>query len=121
MTKAIFLIGTAIMFNVSAFGQAVPTMTVKVFFHNEKLNPNQDDCRKVFPATRTIPKTAAVARAALDELFKGTTEQERKDEFWSFPVEDTADIIKGLNVKSGVAYLNFKKIVFESAYLAEDL
>src|SRR5688572_12351027 len=98
---------------VSTFGQTAPTMTVKVFFHNEKLNPNQEDCRKVFPTTRTIPKTSAVARAALDELLKGTTDEERKNEFSSFPAEDTKGIIKGLNVKGGVAYVNFKKIVFE--------
>lgn len=113
MTKAFILLSLSIVFAVSAFGQTVPTMTVKVYFHNEKLNPNQQDCTKVFPTTRTIPKTTAVARAALDELFKGTTEQERKAEFWSFPAEDTADIIKGLTVKNGVAYLNFKKVVFE--------
>lgn len=113
MTKALLLFATAIMFGVSAFGQTAPTMTVKVFFHNEKFNPNQIDCTKVFPTTRTIPKTTAVARAALDELFKGTTDEEKKNEFWSFPAEDTADIIKGLNVRGGVAYLNFRKIVFE--------
>lgn len=111
MTKMIFGI---LLFSVAtAFGQTQSTMPVKVFFHNEKLNPNQDDCRKVYPTTRTIPKTKAVARAALDELFKGTTDEERKDEFWSFPSEDTKDIVKSLNVKGGVAFLNFKKIVFE--------
>ena len=72
-----------------------------------------EDCRKVFPTTRTIPKTKAVARAALDELFKGTTEEERKKEFWSFEPDETKDIIKSLNVSKGVAYLNFKSAVFE--------
>ena len=95
------------------FGQSKDTMTIKVYFHNEKQNPNQDDCRKVFPTTRTIPRTKTVARAALDEFLKGTTEEERKNEFWSFPAEDTADVVKRLNVKNGVAFLNFKKIVFE--------
>ena len=103
-----------VLFGTSAsFAQTKETMTIKVFFHNEKFNPNQEDCTKVFPTTRMIPKTKAVARAALEELFKGTTEEERKNEFWSFEPEETRDIIKGLNVKSGVAYLNFKKTVFE--------
>ena len=35
--------------------QTKDTMTVKVFFHNEKSNPNQQDCTKVYPTTRTIP------------------------------------------------------------------
>jgi len=111
MIRSIFLI---LLFSaLPVFGQGQSTMTVKVFLHNERLNPNQIDCTKVFPTTRTIPKTKAVARAALEELFKGTTDEERKNEFWSFPAEDTNDIVKGLNIKGGVAYLNFKKIVFE--------
>jgi spore germination protein GerM len=99
--------------SIEAVAQTNDTTTIKVFFHNEKFNPNQEDCTKVYPTTRTIPRTKTVARAALEELFKGTTEEERKKEFWSFPSEDTKDIIKGLNVKGGVAYVNFKKIVFE--------
>ena len=98
---------------IAAVAQTKDTMTVKVFFHNEKFNPNQEDCRKVFPIMRMIPRTKAPARAALEELFKGTTDEERKKEFWSFPAEDTKDIISGLSVKGGVAYLNFKKTVFE--------
>ena len=104
VSMAFLLLGTS-----ASFAQTKDTMTIKVFFHNEKLNPNQEDCRKVFPTKRTIPKTKAIARAALEELFKGTTEEERKNEFRSFEPEETKDIIKGLNVKSGVAYLNFKK------------
>lgn len=98
---------------VPAFGQAQSTVTIKVFFHNEKLNPNQIDCTKVFPTIRTIPKTKAIARAALDELFKGTTREEEAKEFVSFPPENTSDIVKSLNVKGGVAYLNFNKSVYE--------
>jgi len=113
MTKAFLLFATAIVFGVSAFGQTAPTMTVKVFFHNEKLNPNQQDCTKVFPATRTTPRPPTGHCWSLTEWFKGTTEEEKKNECSSFPAEDTADIIKSLNVKGGVAYLNFKKIVFE--------
>lgn len=113
LTKLAFLSLLIPAFASISSAQKVQTMDVKVFFHNEKLNPNMDDCRKVFPTVRTIPKTAGVARAALDELFKGTTEAERAKEFWSYSPEETKDIIKGLNIKGGVAYLNFKKIVFE--------
>lgn len=94
-------------------GSAQQTMTIKVYFHNEKFNPNQQDCTKVFPTTREIPKTKAVARAALDELLKGVTPEEERQQFISFPAEDTKDIIKSLNVKGGVAFVNFKKVVFE--------
>lgn len=111
MTKTLIVIAAVFLLTVSAFGQQ--TMTVKVFFHNEKLNPNQIDCTKVFPTNRTIPKTKAVARAALDELFKGVTPEEAKSEFGSAPPEDTKDIVKSLSVKGGVAYLNFNKSVYE--------
>ena len=111
--KNLLLLTIFSLFAAVSFGQKPETMTVKVYFHNEKLNPNMEDCRKVFPTTRTIPKTAGVARAALDELFKGTTEAERAKEFWAFPPEETRDIVKKLNIKNGTAYLNFNKIVFE--------
>ena len=109
---------TGLLFSVllavtAVFPQTKDTMTVNVFFHNEIQNPNQEDCRKVFPTARTIPRTKTPARAALDEYLKGTTVEERTKEFWSFPAEDTKDIILGLNVKNGVAYVNFKKIVFK--------
>lgn len=94
-------------------GSAQQTMTIKVYFHNEKFNPNQQDCTKVFPTTREIPKTKAVARAALDELLKGVTPEEERQQFISYPAEDTKDVIKSLNVKGGVAFVNFKKVVFE--------
>jgi spore germination protein GerM len=111
MTKTLILLTSILILAVSAIGQQM--MSVKVFFHNEKFNPNQIDCTKVFPTTRTIPKTKAVARAALDELFKGVTPEEEKNEFGSFPAENTKDIVKSLNVKGGVAYLNFNKSVYE--------
>jgi spore germination protein GerM len=95
------------------FGQTQSTMTIKVFFHNEKFNPNQIDCTKVFPTPRTIPKTKAVARAALEELLKGVTPEEEKSEFGSFPPENTRGIVQNLNVKGGVAYVNFNKTVYE--------
>jgi len=111
MTKLFAFIAVSIAFGLPALGQQ--TINIKVYFHNEKFNPNQIDCTKVFPTTRTIPKTRAVARAALDELFKGVTPEEETNEFSSFPPENTKDILKGLNVKAGVAYVNFNKSVYE--------
>jgi hypothetical protein len=97
----------------ACIAHAQKSTTVNVYFHNEKLNPNQEDCTKVFPTPRIIPRTKAIARAALNELFKGTTEDEGKNEFVSVPAENTMDIVRGLNIRSGTAFLNFKKSVFE--------
>jgi len=109
----------AITFAILAFtsvsiAQKSSTMTVKLFFHNETLNPGMEDCNKVFPTERTIPKTALIARAVLDELFKGVTEKEKSRGFWSFDPEATTGVIKSLNVKKGAAYLNFTKRAFET-------
>ena len=89
-------------------------MVIKVYFHNEKLNPEMMDCTKAFPTTRTIPKTTTPARAALDELFKGVTDEEKSKGFWSFDRESTTGIVKSLNVKNKAAYLNFTKRAFET-------
>jgi spore germination protein GerM len=97
-----------------SFAQKTATMKIKVFFHHEKLNRDMQDCTKAFPTIRTIPKTKAVARAALDELFKGVTEEEKAKGFWSFDPESTTGIVKSLNVKNGAAYLNFTKRAFET-------
>ena len=89
------------------FAQKTGTMTIKVYFHNEKLNPEMEDCNKAFPTTRKIPKTSAPARAALDELLKGVTAQEKAKGFWSFEPETTAGVLKGVRVSKGAAYVNF--------------
>ena len=98
---------------ISALAQAAGTMKINVYFHNERFNPNQQDCTRVYQTPRVIPKTKAVANAALVELFKGTTDEERRLEFISFPPEDTKGILKKVNVKNGVVYVNFAKAVYE--------
>ena len=97
-----------------AYAQKGQTMKIKVYFHHEKLNPEMMDCTKAFPTIRTIPKTTAPARAALDELFKGVTAEEKAKGFWSFEPENTKNIVKGLRIVKGAAYLNFTSKVLES-------
>src|SRR6266850_1862079 len=66
----------------AAYGQSRQTMLIKLYFPNTKLNSG--DCGvKVFPVTRRIPKTAAVARAVLEQLFAGPTSQEKAKGFYS--------------------------------------
>ena len=96
-----------------SFGQKANTMTIKLYFLNAKTNPNLEDCRKVEPVTRTIPKTKTVARAALVELFKGVTPDEAKRGFVSFSPEETNGIFKSIKIKNKTAYLNFNKVVYE--------
>ncbi len=79
----------------------IETMKVKVFFSSSKLNPDLIDCSLVFPVQREIDKTVAVGRAALTELFKGTTEQE-EDAGYFTNINDEV-VIQSLTIKDGIA------------------
>jgi len=58
------------------------TMTVKVYFNNDKLDP-EISCNKVFSIERQVPKTEAVARAAVEELLKGPSLAERQQGYFT--------------------------------------
>lgn len=60
------------------------TMIVKVFFNNPKTDPNWEfECSNVFAVERTIPKTDSVALAAINELLKGPTDDEKAKGYMS--------------------------------------
>ena len=96
----------------AAFAQKAETMTLKVYFHNDKIDREWNDCKKVYPVTRTIPKTFAVATAALQELLKGPTAEEAAT-FSGFAPPETNGILKSVKVKNGAAYVNFTKALYE--------
>lgn len=80
------------------------TTTVQVFFNNNKLDP-EISCNKVFPVTRTVPKTVAVARAAIEELLKGVTEEDTKAGYFSNI--NSGVKINSLTIENGVAKIDF--------------
>jgi spore germination protein GerM len=100
-------------FTFVSFGQKTNTITVKLYFLNEKFDPNLEDCNKVLAITRTIPKTKSVAKAALEELFKGVTPEESAKGYVSFSPEETKGILKSIKIKNKAAYINFKKTVYD--------
>lgn len=80
------------------------TMVVKVYFNNDKLDP-EFSCNKVFPVEREIVKTQAVGRAALGELLKGPTEKEKSD---SFLTNINSGVkIQSLIIENGTAKVDF--------------
>lgn len=92
-------------------------ITVKVFFNNEKLDP-EFSCNKVFPVERKILKTQApynnelyagqaVARAAINELLKGPTEAEKEQGFFT-------SINPGVKIQSLAIENKTAKIDFDS-------
>lgn len=82
------------------------TIKVKAFFNNEKLDP-EFTCVKVFPVEREIPKTLATARAALEELLKGPTDEEKSEGF-STNINSGVKIQK-LAIEKGIAKVDFDK------------
>ena len=88
------------------------TMTVKVYFGNSKRNPNAEPCSLVFAVNRVVPKSAGVARAALEQLFAGPTEKEKAEGYHSWFSPASAGILKSVVVKNKKAYVNFKPDVF---------
>lgn len=103
---------SAVLISIFASIGCAQTLPVKIYLSNEKFDPEALDCGKVYPVTRNVPKTKAVARAALEELFKGVTPEEKAKGYWSF-FDETKSVLRNVNFKNGAAYINFKSIVIE--------
>ena len=82
-------------------------LDVKVFFPNSKLNPDMKDCKLVYPVTRTITKTEEVAKATLEELIKGLTQEDNDDGYFTNINSDVN--ILSLSIENGVARVDFSK------------
>ena len=109
---AILLFGLAPV----AYGQSQQTTTIKLYFPNSKRD--KSDCAvKVFPVIRTIPKTAAVAKAALDQLFAGPTGQESALGFYSDFSEKSKSFLISVNVKNQTAYVNLRNLTTDAPNL----
>ncbi len=99
---------------------------VKIYLGNSEKNPRQDDCGKVFATTRNVPKTKSPAKAALEELFKGVTDEEKAKNYESVFSAESTSILNRLNIKNGTAYVNFNssiqtKVSSASANCARDM
>jgi len=82
-------------------------MTINVFFPNIQKDPNMPDCAKVYPTPRTISKTQAVARAALEQLFRGVSMEEENQGY----VDNIPGGVKiqELTIENGVAKVDLSK------------
>lgn len=81
------------------------TVDVKVFFSNTQKDPNMSYCSRVYAVTRSISQTPAIARAALEELFKGPTQDEKSKGYLTSLPSGVA--IQSLRVDSKTAYVDF--------------
>lgn len=85
--------------------KTVESLTIKVFFSNSKEDPQGLYCDEVYQTQRRIPKTQAVARAALNELLKGPTITEQNQGF--FTSLNPGVKIQSLTIENGVAKVDF--------------
>ncbi len=85
------------------------TMSIKLYFANNILNPEMLDCGLMYPVYRVIPETKGVASATLSELLKGPTEEEKKNGYFSsIPVGTKVNSIK---MVGDTLYIDFNEMV----------
>ncbi len=81
-------------------------LTVRVFFGNSRLDP-EGLGDKVFAVERSIPRTQAVARSALEGLLKGPTDEETDRDY--FTSINPGVKIQRLVVENSVAKVDFNE------------
>lgn len=90
------------------------TMQIRVYYPNTKRN--SADCGPpVYPVRRTIPKTTAVAKAALEQLFAGPTAEEQAKGFYSDFSDATKTLLISVNIKNRNAYVNMRDLTGSSS------
>jgi spore germination protein GerM len=89
---------------ISVYLPKMETTKIKAYFNNSNLDPEYS-CNKVFPIEREVKKTEAIARAALEELLKGTTKEEEKEGFLT-SINPGVKIQK-LTIDNGIAKVDF--------------
>ncbi len=80
-------------------------VAVQVFFHDANLDPSYLNCDLVYPATRWIDPTPAIARAAISQLLGGITAAEANRGLTTALNEGTA--LNTLTIENGVATADF--------------
>jgi hypothetical protein len=91
--------------------QGLGVMKTVIYFSNSRrAGENNTDCSLVYGVEREIPRTPAVAKASLKELFKGPTEEEKAQGYTSHFSNKTTDILISVTIVNRTAYVNLKDI-----------
>lgn len=83
----------------------VNAMFVKVFFGNNKKDPNTTDCKKVYAVTRRVGWSKDTANIALQELLKGVSKSESEEGY--FTSINLGVKINSISIKNGIANVDF--------------
>jgi hypothetical protein len=85
----------------------VESITVKVYFSNDKKDPEALDCANVYNVDRRIPKTEAMARLALTELLNGPYPAEKQEGYLTNINQGVK--IQSLTIENEIAKVDFDK------------
>ena len=82
--------------------------SVRLYFPNERLNPDSSDCSAVFPVERPLApaQRSAPAQVALRQLLAGPTAEERAAGYHSAFSAASADLLLRLKIGRGTAYVD---------------
>lgn len=111
LVSLLLLVGATAACTAGGRVEAAPAEThFAVFFNNDRLARDPADCSAVFPVRRSVPKTTAVATAALGQLFAGPTPEEREAGYRSYFSTATAGLLKAVRIQSGTAYVDLNDL-----------
>lgn len=82
--------------------------TLRLFFPNQRLNPDQSDCSAVFPVERPLAQGQQATRAqrALQQLLAGPSASERAAGYHSIFSAASADLLRQVRIRGGTAYVD---------------
>jgi spore germination protein GerM len=85
---------------------AAATTALRVYFNHAQQAGTDADCAIVFALPRQVPRTEAVATAALNQLFAGPSDAERAQGYRSPFSAHTAGLLKRVRIEQGTAYVD---------------
>ena len=82
------------------------SLSLQLWFSNDRLNSDAMDCRAVFPVERQVAMTRGVAAATLRALFAGPTPEEAAAGYRSVFSTASSNLLRGVHIRSGTAYVD---------------
>jgi hypothetical protein len=80
--------------------------TIKIFFGKYGPDSTMQACEKVYPVERTVAKTEAIGRVAIEQLLAGLTSAEQTEYYTSI---NPGVKINSLTIDNGIAKVDFDK------------
>ena len=86
------------------------SLSLQLWFSNDRLNPDPMDCRAVFPVERRVVMTPGVAAVTLRALFAGPTPEEAAAGYRSVFSTASSSLLRGIHIRNGTAYVDLRDL-----------